>query len=285
MKSHLQQEIESELISSIGCAIKSLATPDFYENLFKLCSAIFPFDRGAIFILNRDSRPIILHESVNSERVPSVPDDWLDGAYLLDPFYNLFDTDQIDGVYELSDIAPDEFLASDYYKSYYLAVGIQSETGLLLKLDDSNSCLLVLGRNSKDPLPIEGKIKLSHYAEIVMSLCVRHQTAANGEVTFSAPLDRAFRNFGKDHLSARECEVVQLLLKGHSNKSIANLLSISVDTVKVYNKRFHTKLDVTSQAELFSLFLESIALVPFDADIDPLTHYREIGRPKNGSAQ
>ena len=61
-----------------------------------------------------------------------------------------------------------------------------------------------------------------------------------------------------------------------SNKSIAQLLDISVDTVKVYNKRFHTKLDISSQAELFSLFLEAIALVPFDADIDPLTHYLEI---------
>ncbi len=89
-------------------------------------------------------------------------------------------------------------------------------------------------------------------------------------------LSRAFRNFGRDHLSTRECEVIQLVLKGHSNKSIAQLLEISVDTVKVYNKRFHTKLDISSQAELFSLFLEAISLVPFDADIDPLTHYLEI---------
>ena len=102
------------------------------------------------------------------------------------------------------------------------------------------------------------------------------QSADAGEITLSAPLDRAFRNFGRDHLSARECEVIQLILKGHSNKSIAQLLEISVDTVKVYNKRFHTKLDISSQAELFSLFLEAISLVPFDADIDPLTHYREI---------
>ena len=70
--------------------------------------------------------------------------------------------------------------------------------------------------------------------------------------------------------------MVQLILKGHSNKSIAQLLEISVDTVKVYNKRFHTKLEISSQAELFSLFLEAISLVPFDADIDPLTHYLEI---------
>ena len=112
-----------------------------------------------------------------------------------------------------------------------------------------------------------------------MSLVKRHQSTANGEVTFSAPLDRAFRNFGKDHLSARECEVA-ITLEGSLQQSIANLLSISLDTVKVYNKRFHQKLEVSSQAELFSLFLECVSLVPFDADIDPLTH--EASRPDPG---
>jgi hypothetical protein len=51
---------------------------------------------------------------------------------------------------------------------------------------------------------------------------------------------------------------------------------LSVNTVKVYTKRFHKKLGVTSQAELFSLFFEAISLCPFDADIDPLTHYRQM---------
>jgi hypothetical protein len=31
---------------------------------------------------------------------------------------------------------------------------------------------------------------------------------------------------------------------------------------------------------LFSLFLEAISMVPFDADIDPLTHYLEITQPR-----
>ena len=90
-----------------------------------------------------------------------------------------------------------------------------------------------------------------------------------------------YLNFGKDHLSKRECEVIQLILKGHSNKSIARLLDISVDTVKVYNKRFHAKLDISSQAELFSLFLEAISMVPVNSDEDPLSHYFEITANKN----
>jgi DNA-binding CsgD family transcriptional regulator len=258
--------------------IEALAESDFYEKLLAFCDELFGFDRAVAIFLNRYNRPIVFYEALKSEVIREVTSEWLEGAYLLDPFYTLFDAHTSEGIYELSDIAPDEFFNSDYYATYYQAVGVETETGILIHLDQDNSFLIVLGRVAsgvKDPVT---KV-INRYCGTIVSLVKRHQSAANGEVTFSAPLDRAFRNFGKDHLSARECEVVQLLLKGHSNKSIANLLSISVDTVKVYNKRFHQKLEVSSQAELFSLFLECISLVPFDADIDPLTHYREISQP------
>ena len=116
-----------------------------------------------------------------------------------------------------------------------------------------------------------------------MSLCRQHwqqikdrvleKAAQQTDDKLGRPLDKAFRNFGKDFLSNRECEVVQLILKGHSSKSIARLLEISEDTVKVHRRRFHAKLEITSQAELFSLFLEAIALVPMGCEEDPLTFY------------
>lgn len=265
-------------LSRLNDTIEALAEPDFYKKLFAFCDELFEFDRAAAIFLNRYNRPIVFHEALKSDVVREVASEWLEGAYLLDPFYTLFDARTAEGIYELNDIAPDEFFNSDYYATYYQAVGVETETGILIHLDSDNSFLIILGRvGSRAKPPVVGLI--NRYCGTIMSLVKRHQSAANGEVTFSAPLDRAFRNFGKDHLSARECEVVQLLLKGHSNKSIANLLSISLDTVKVYNKRFHQKLEVSSQAELFSLFLECISLVPFDADIDPLTHYREMSRP------
>jgi DNA-binding NarL/FixJ family response regulator len=153
------------------------------------------------------------------------------------------------------------------------------EVGLLFNLDDDHAVLMSLGSRDSASIDAAQLADLQTAMPVLAELCRRQQSAEEGQINFSAPLDRAFRNFGRDHLSKRECEVVQLILKGHSNKSIAQLLDISVDTVKVFNKRFHAKLDISSQAELFSLFLEAISLVPFDADVDPLTHYFEITRP------
>ncbi len=118
---------------------------------------------------------------------------------------------------------------------------------------------------------------------LIAALCEKH-FAHDGSISplfdeptqlLGGPLDHAFKSFGRDYLSKRECEIVHLILKGYSSKAIAGLLDISPETVKVHRKRFHTKLDISSQAELFSLFLEAIALVPLDSDVDPLTLYFE----------
>ena len=50
-------------------------------------------------------------------------------------------------------------------------------------------------------------------------------------------------------LRERELEVLQLLVKGRSNKEIASTLFISEDTVKAHMKTLFVKLDVTDRTE------------------------------------
>jgi DNA-binding NarL/FixJ family response regulator len=51
-------------------------------------------------------------------------------------------------------------------------------------------------------------------------------------------------------LSEREREIFQLIAEGHSNKEVADLLSISVATVETHRAHILQKLDVHSTAEL-----------------------------------
>ena len=258
--------------------VEGLAQPDFYRHFSEACEYLSGYQSTLVVWLSAEHRPIHLYDDLPEEFAIDTKSAWFAGAYLLDPFYALFANGAPDGIYRLQDLAPDNFFDSEYYRSYYLQTGLTDEVGLLINLDGDHAILVSLGNRSSAPMGANQVADLQTTLPVLVALCGRQQSAGEGQINFSAPLDRAFRNFGRDHLSKRECEVVQLILKGHSNKSIAQLLDISVDTVKVYNKRFHTKLDVSSQAELFSLFLEAISLVPFDADVDPLTHYLEITR-------
>ncbi|MEP5566580.1 MAG: helix-turn-helix transcriptional regulator [Halioglobus sp.] len=260
--------------------INSLAQEDFYENFSRGCEYLSGYDSVLIVWLSSEHRPVHLFDDVPEEFAKQTLPSWFEGAYLLDPFFQLFVDNAPDGVYPLVDVAPDFFFETEYARNFYSNTGLKDECGLLVNLDKDHAILVSLGRRDEGAVSAANIDTLKLTLPVLATLCRKQQSAGEGEITFSAPLDKAFRNFGRDHLSKRECEVIQLILKGHSNKGIAQLLDISVDTVKVFNKRFHTKLNISSQAELFSLFLEAISLVPFDADIDPLTHYFEITQPR-----
>ena len=53
-----------------------------------------------------------------------------------------------------------------------------------------------------------------------------------------------------DALSEREREIFQLVAEGHTNKEIADLLSVSPSTVETHRAHIFEKLDVHSTAEL-----------------------------------
>ena len=52
-----------------------------------------------------------------------------------------------------------------------------------------------------------------------------------------------------DPLSDREIEVLRLVGEGRSNREIANLLYLALDTVKGHNRRIFAKLDVQRRTE------------------------------------
>jgi DNA-binding CsgD family transcriptional regulator len=57
-------------------------------------------------------------------------------------------------------------------------------------------------------------------------------------------------------LTERQREIVRLQLRGHSTKSIARMLQISPGTVRNHVKSIHLRLEVSSQRELFSMFID-----------------------------
>jgi DNA-binding NarL/FixJ family response regulator len=58
--------------------------------------------------------------------------------------------------------------------------------------------------------------------------------------------DAAIASLG---ISARECEVLEMLAAGHANKVIARRLDISPNTVKTHVARLYEKLNVASRTQ------------------------------------
>jgi len=65
---------------------------------------------------------------------------------------------------------------------------------------------------------------------------------------------------------------VKCILHGHSSKSLASKLNISLSTVKIHRKNIYQKLDIATQSELFSLCIQSLSVKGLDVNDDPLQY-------------
>ena len=88
------------------------------------------------------------------------------------------------------------------------------------------------------------------------------RAAMNGQSILSAEAAKALiqpqnRDVKLDyHLKVRELEILELLVHGRTNAEIAQMLSISLSTVKFYISSILTKLNVTGRTEAVALALQ-----------------------------
>lgn len=73
-----------------------------------------------------------------------------------------------------------------------------------------------------------------------------------------SPLDfeATFGDFARGKLTPRETQIARLILTGYPTDAIAKSLGIGRGTVKNHRRRLYDRLDITTERELFSLFLE-----------------------------
>ena len=74
-----------------------------------------------------------------------------------------------------------------------------------------------------------------------------------------AVLEDAFVEILQGQLTETQRLIAKLLLQGHSNASIARQLSISDGTVKVHKHNIYQRLEISTNAELFRLFIDYLA--------------------------
>ncbi|WP_144276968.1 helix-turn-helix transcriptional regulator [Metapseudomonas resinovorans] len=246
---------EAPLIEAIGRA-------DFPARLLASLFAAVPIDT-AFIVAHVPGRPPAMLEAgrVLPERREEIQR-YLVGPYLLDPVRQAC-IEGRRGLLRLADIAPDRFQESEYYRSFYVSHGLADEVDILIDLAGTGGLALSMGRLAAHGAFDEVELATLRAIEPLVGAAARRHwgtSPVDGEGTGQAlhrQLERAFERFGDGCLTEREAEVARLILRGHSSKSVAHELAISTDTVGVHRKNIHAKLGISSQGELFSLFLAS----------------------------
>lgn len=263
--------------------IPAVGTADFPESLAHMLEELVPCNDATIVLYPGTDLPVIEYFQVPKESGSSTLDVFVKGAFLLDPYYLAATQDEKFGVFRLRDLTPVGFRDGEYYKSWYRNCGYQDECGYLIPIGKEGFVNIALGKTAARAR--FSKRELGIFEAIlptVQTLCQLHWADSGIEpapVNLRAQLHSALDAFGSSLLTERETQVINLVLHGHSTKTLAEKLSISMETVKLHRKHAYAKLEVSSQAELFYLFLDSVMSAGNYNGGDTLVAYLQPPRP------
>jgi DNA-binding CsgD family transcriptional regulator len=188
--------------------------------------------------------------------------DYQAGPYVLDPFCQAA-LERRSGLLRMSQLAPDRFYSSEYFRTYYTSTKLAEEIGYFVPLPDEATVVLSLMRRRASGSFPAGEIARLALAEPLVAALVRRSwsgiSARFLDDDGAAPKRTSPNDWRRLDLTPRETSIVELVLRGHSSEAIALRLGISTGTVKVHRRNVYRKLGISSQTQLLSVYLRNFA--------------------------
>ena len=266
----------AEFSRLVGDLITAQGSPSFCGLLVDAIRRVVPIDEASFFVYEPDSLPELEFADPEAEKQKTLSA-FLKGAFLLDPFYIAATKHGRSGYFELAQLAPKAFHKSEYFNVYYRHSDLTDECGYLIPIWDQGFVNIALGRTGGGRFGQEDEQILRDLEPLVLALCAGHcrnkELTPSQSVGLRVQLETALSNFGNSLLTQREFQVVQMILIGHSSKSIADALCVSFETIKLHRKHAYAKLGIGSQSELFYLFINSLMCDEGYQAGDPLAAY------------
>lgn len=257
-RDHLLLDRWSRSTAELAAAVE---TNTFVPALLRAMQRLLHVDFIMVFGYLGEERPRPWGDTLDPERREIIASTaYISGPYLLDPFFQLARAGVRKGCFRLLDVAPDRFRQSEYYRKHYRRTGIGEEVGFFFDAGGGLTGVTSFTRWTSSPALGRGEFELFRLLEpAVGAFCARHWGRLNrvrlASVRPSPSASAAPLAFGDGLLSARERQIITMVLQGYSSESIAHNLDISPGTVKIHRKNIYRKLRISTQAELFAAYL------------------------------
>ncbi|RVU29609.1 LuxR C-terminal-related transcriptional regulator [Neptunomonas marina] len=260
MSQRYQQDAQfSAWKKDVASLIDHVRLRSFPHVLADFLGTLCHFDTILMVTFKKSFRPVILYPTDPAEQSQTLHN-YLSKSYILDPLFNRIQAGGLPDVSRLIEIAPDSFETTEYYQTCYKDFDLVDEINLVIELDKTVTCAISLGRKTNLGTITRAELLRLQDSFPVISALVRQfwLSQAAEYVQFEksdSAMKQALKTFGTGVLTKREQEISGLILQGHSSKAIASMLNISLGTVKVHRKNIHTRLNTSTQSEIFTLFL------------------------------
>jgi DNA-binding CsgD family transcriptional regulator len=273
----------------VSKAIAALGSDEFFSQMIAAIRSHTNVDYPQVWLYHKDLPPQCIYHEIPPLAVYSQIDRYLEGPYREDPFYQVSLNQPRGRFYRLSDLAEGMLEDSYYYKHYYGNTGTVDEVMFLSRLADGSVINISMMRKAGHGVFSQQDFALLRsLAPTVSELIHSHSQMADFskryllEPDIDGVIDHAFQAFGSSLLSPREKSVLELMLHGYGSQASAEKLGIAVETLRRHRKSIYRKLDVNSQTDLFSLFINCLSYLG-DAGIgDPLSVYMSPPAEREG---
>ena len=250
--------------------IADIGSPGLMAKMDAALRAIAPFDLSCVFAYPAGATPQLIYEDFRGAATKAALEHYFAGAYLLDCVYSACKKQTPAGLYRLKELAPDAFFEGEYYNNPEVHPCISMEKGslaeeivLLIPLNPGTIAAYSLMRsNGREPFSTQAFERIKAREPVLRAVIQRHfrDVSSLKSEPDEGALEPTFDSFRSDILSARERVIASLVLQGHSSTSIGLNLGIAEGTVKIHRKNLYAKLNISSQAELFALFLKHLRM-------------------------
>lgn len=260
-----------------GDLIGALGTPQMPGALARMLREAAPVDFVVMFGYRGFGRPVALHDDFPPDRRDLHVTDYIEGPYLLDPFFLATMAPVRSGLWRMSDIAPDRFFQSEYYLSYYKRTGLAEEIAFLVEIAEGAVVVVSLMRLDKRFGAAEFR-RIAALWPIVEAACRQQWRDLErvDPVPHPDTMIETCRRLGDGALTGREGEVAALTLQGYSAAAIGRTLGISAGTARIHRQNIYAKLRIGSQSALFDAFRQLV--FPPEARVVPMPE----GRARTG---
>ena len=250
--------------NAVGVIVSSSKAGTTASAMIAAIESVVDHEGTCLIAFHNDARPKVLHHTLEPAGRRHYVERYLAGPYLLDPLYQLAIKKKKPSLCRFRDELPDRFRSSEYYRQYCERTHLLDEMDYLATVSARTTVVLVIGR--RDRMFTKAELHRLELIEPVVHSAIRKvwdewvSKAGNphGEDSVHRRLTECFENFGENVLTRRERQISQLLLRGHSSKSVARELRIAPGTVMVHKRNLFAKLGISSQYELFSLLIDAL---------------------------
>ncbi|MGE8058945.1 helix-turn-helix domain-containing protein [Pseudomonas sp. NPDC089547] len=257
--------------NGLAAVIEAIGSEQLGPALDALLRSKLAFEMSCAYLFRFNQPALLLHNGYNHSVTERTLNAYVRGGYLLDPFYVACVNEHPAGLWRMSELAPDCFFSSGFAISRDIHPCVSSdygtaveEVGFIIPLQPQVAIVYSLMRkHSSGDFSAAQMDLLAGMAPLLASVFGQHCRLRHADCLRTAPegavLEDAFVEILQGQLTETQRLIAKLLLQGHSNASIARQLNISDGTVKVHKHNIYQRLEISTNAELFRLFIDYLA--------------------------